>query len=154
MPAGFTTTFANRLNTMCSMEVKEAEDGDRIRPGLMLLAPGGTRHMTVVRMGEFFKVRLIEGGEVNYSRPAVDVLFKSVAQAVGSNVAAAVLTGMGKDGAAGLLDIRQAGGRTMVQDEASSVVWGMPKVAYEMGAAESCVPLEKIPYMLVNALQD
>ena len=151
MPAGFTTTFACRLNSLCKMEVKEAEDGDRVQQGLMLLAPGGHRHMSIVRAGTGYKVRLTEGAEVNYSRPAVDVLFKSVAQIIGGNAAAAILTGMGKDGAEGLLDIRRAGGRTMVQDEATSVVYGMPKVAYEMGGAECCVPLEKIPYMLVKA---
>ncbi len=153
MPGGFTATFAERLNSICKMQVKEAEDGDRILPGRALLAPGGLRHMTVVRSGGQYRVALTEGVAVNYSRPSVDVLFKSVAQVVGVNAAAAILTGMGKDGAEGLLDIRQAGGGTVVQDEATSVVFGMPQAAYKLGGANSIAPLEKIPSLLVRALQ-
>ncbi|TRX01412.1 protein-glutamate methylesterase/protein-glutamine glutaminase [Candidatus Methylobacter oryzae] len=153
MPGGFTATFAERLNTICKMQVKEAEDGDRILPGRALLAPGGLRHMTVVRSGGQYRVELNEGAAVNYSRPSVDVLFKSVAQMAGRNAAAAILTGMGKDGAEGLLQIRQAGGGTVVQDEATSVVFGMPQVAYKLGGASSIAPLEKIPFLLMRALQ-
>ncbi|MDO9107346.1 MAG: chemotaxis response regulator protein-glutamate methylesterase [Methylovulum sp.] len=153
MPAGFTRTFAERMNSISAMQVKEAEDGDRILPGLALLAPGGLRHLTVVRSGGQYRVRLSEGAAVNYSLPSVDVMFKSVAQAVGVNAAAAVLTGMGKDGAEGLLGIRQAGGRTVVQDETTSLVFGMPQVAFKLGGAESMAPLEKIPSLLVCALQ-
>jgi len=153
MPGGFTTSFAERLNIICKMQVKEAEDGDRILPGRVLLAPGGLRHMTVVRSGGQYRVALTEGPAVNYSRPSVDVLFKSVAQVVGVNSAAAILTGMGKDGAEGLLDIRQAGGGTVVQDEATSVVFGMPQMAYKLGGAKLIAPLEKIPSLLVRALQ-
>lgn len=153
MPAGFTTTFAERLNIICKMQVKEAEDGDRILPGRVLLAPGGLRHMTVVRSGGQYRIALTEGAAVNYSRPSVDVLFKSVAQVVGVNSAAAILTGMGKDGAEGLLDIRQAGGDTVVQDEATSVVFGMPQMAYKLGGAKLIAPLEKIPSLLVRALK-
>ena len=153
MPGGFTATFAERLNSICMMQVKEAEDGDRVLPGRVLLAPGGLRHMTVVRSGGQYRVALSEGVAVNYSRPSVDVLFKSVAQVVGVNAAAAILTGMGKDGAEGLLDIRQAGGGTVVQDEATSVVFGMPQAAYKLGGANSIAPLEKIPSLLVRALQ-
>jgi len=153
MPGGFTTSFAERLNIICKMQVKEAEDGDRILPGRVLLAPGGLRHMTVVRSGGQYRVALTEGPAVNYSRPSVDVLFKSVAQVVGVNSAAAILTGMGKDGAEGLLDIRQAGGGTVVQDEATSVVFGMPQMAYKLGGAKLIVPLEQIPSLLVRALQ-
>jgi len=153
MPAGFTSTFAERLNIICKMQVKEAEDGDRILPGRVLLAPGGLRHMTVVRSGGQYRIALTEGAAVNYSRPSVDVLFKSVAQVVGVNSAAAILTGMGKDGAEGLLDIRQAGGGTVVQDEATSVVFGMPQMAYKLGGAKVIAPLEKIPSLLVSALQ-
>ena len=129
MPMGFTASFAERLNTLSRMHVKEAEHGDRVMPGLVLLAPGGTRHMSVVRSGGEYRVVLKEGEEVSYARPSVDVLFNSVAAAAGRNVAAALLTGMGRDGAEGLLAIRRAGGRTFAQDEATSVVYGMPQAA-------------------------
>ncbi len=152
MPAGFTEAFADRLNGLCRMRVKEAEQGDRVLPGLVLVAPGGTRHMGVIRSGSEYRISLTEGPEVNYSRPAVDVLFMSVAAEVGRNAAAALLTGMGKDGAAGMLAIRRAGGRTFAQDEATSVVFGMPGAAQQMGAAEWVVPLEKIPALLIGAV--
>jgi len=153
MPMGFTSTFAERLNGICRMRVKEAEDGDRVLPGGILLAPGGLKHMSIVRSGGEYRVALKDGAPVNYSRPSVDVLFHSVAREVGRNAAAAILTGMGKDGAAGLLAIRQAGGRTFAQDEASCVVFGMPHAAQESGAAERMLPLEKIPAHLVGALR-
>jgi two-component system chemotaxis response regulator CheB len=152
MPAGFTASFAERLASLSRMRVKEAGEGDRIMPGLALLAPGGKRHMSVVRSGGEYRIHLAEGEEVNYSRPAVDVLFNSVAREAGRNVSAGLLTGMGKDGAAGLLAIRKAGGRTVAQDEASCVVYGMPGAAREMGAAEHMAPLDKIPALLVGAL--
>ena len=153
MPAGFTSTFAERLNALCGMRVKEATEGDRVIPGCVLLAPGGTRHMGIVRTGGEYRIVLKDGPAVNYSRPAVDVLFHSVAKEAGGNTAAALLTGMGKDGASGLLAIREAGGRTFAQDEASCVVFGMPLAAQELGAAERMLPLEKIPAHLVNALR-
>lgn len=151
MPAGVTAKFADRLDGMCSMRVKEAEHGDRVMTGQVLIAPGGLKHMTIVRSGGEYRVALVEGPEVNFSRPAVDVLFNSVAKAAGSNAAAAVLTGMGRDGAAGLMAIRSAGGRTFVQDEATSIVYGMPKAANDAGAAEIVAPLEKIPALLARA---
>ncbi|QFY43294.1 chemotaxis response regulator protein-glutamate methylesterase [Candidatus Methylospira mobilis] len=153
MPGGFTHSFAERLNELCRMQVKEAEEGDRVQPGRILLAPGGLKHMTVIRSGGQYRITLIDGDPVNYSRPSVDVLLNSVARAAGVNVAAAILTGMGKDGAEGLLAIRQAGGRTLAQDEETCVVFGMPSVAWAMGGAESLAPLENIPALLVNALQ-
>jgi two-component system chemotaxis response regulator CheB len=153
MPMGFTASFAERLDRTCQMHAKEAEAGDRVMPGRILLAPGGARHMSVLRSGGEYRIALKEGEEVNYSRPAVDVLFLSVAGAVGRNAAAALLTGMGRDGAAGLLAIRQAGGRTYAQDEASSVVFGMPAAAQRLGGAEAMAPLEKIPALLVRALR-
>ncbi len=152
MPMGFTASFAERLDRVCHMRAKEAETGDRVLPGRILLAPGGSRHMTIERSGGQYRAVLREGGEVNYSRPSVDVLFHSVAAVAGRNAAAALLTGMGKDGAAGLLAIRQAGGRTFAQDEASSVVFGMPAAAQHLGGAEAMAPLEKIPALLVRAL--
>lgn len=151
MPPGFTATFAERLNTMSRMNVKEAEQGDRVMAGRVLLAPGGARHMMVVRSGGEYRVSLKEGEPVNYSRPAVDVLFDSVAMAAGSNAAAALLTGMGKDGAQGLLKIRRAGGRTFAQDEASSVVFGMPQVAIQVGGAETVAALDRIPGLLLSS---
>lgn len=152
MPPGFTATFAERLNQTCRMRVKEAEAGDRVIAGSVLLAPGGVRHMSITRSGGEYRVVLREGPPVNFSRPAVDVLFQSVAREAGSNAAAAVLTGMGKDGAAGLLAIRQAGGRTIAQDEASSIVYGMPHAAWQIGGAERVLSLDKIPAQLVSSL--
>lgn len=153
MPAGFTHSFAERLNGICKMRVKEAEANDRILPGRILLAPGGEQHMRIVRSGGEYRVRLEPGPPVNYSRPAVDVLFESVAAEAGRNTAAAILTGMGKDGAAGLLAIHKAGGKTYAQDEKTSVVFGMPHAAQQMGAAQMMLPLEQIPSALVNALR-
>jgi two-component system, chemotaxis family, protein-glutamate methylesterase/glutaminase len=153
MPGGFTTTFAERLHSSCRMQVKEAEEGDRVLPGRVLIAPGSYKHMTLVRSGGEYRVSLIDGDLVNYSRPSVDVLFHSVAKQAGGNAAAALLTGMGRDGAAGLLAIKQAGGRTFAQDQASCVVFGMPRCAMELGAAEQMLPLTKIPAALVAAAQ-
>ncbi|MEK8122874.1 chemotaxis response regulator protein-glutamate methylesterase [Methylocystis sp. IM4] len=153
MPAGVTSKFAERLNGMSAMRVKEAEDGERVCKGLVLVAPGGAKHMTVVRSGCDYRIVLVDGPEVNFSRPAVDVLFNSVAQAAGRHAAAALLTGMGRDGAEGLLAIRNAGGRTFVQDEETSVVYGMPKAASDLGAAEAVVALQKIPGLLTRAIK-
>lgn len=151
MPAGFTSTFAERLNNLCKMRVKEAQDGDRVMQGQVLLAPGGVLHTTVIRSGGQYRIQLQEGDEVNYSRPSVDVMFHSVAKAAGRNVAAALLTGMGKDGALGLKAIQQAGGKTIAQDEATCVVFGMPQMAISLGAADKIAPLEKIPNLLINS---
>jgi two-component system chemotaxis response regulator CheB len=152
MPAGFTTSFAERLNGLSAMKVKEAEDGDRVRPGLVLLAPGGERHMQVYRSGGEYRVKLVLGERVSGHCPSVDVLFRSVAIGVGRNVAAALLTGMGDDGATGLLEIRRAGGRTFAQDEQTSVVFGMPAAAWQKGAAEELVPLDNMPERLLKAI--
>jgi two-component system chemotaxis response regulator CheB len=153
MPAGFTTSFAERLNNLSPMQVKEAQTSDRVRPGLVLLAPGGERHMEVRRSGGEYRVRLVEGEKVSGHVPSVDVLFHSVARNVGRNAAAVILTGMGSDGANGLLAIRQAGGRTFSQDERTSVVFGMPRAAWEKGGAERRVPLDKVPLRLLEALR-
>ena len=152
MPAGFTTSFAERLNSLSAMQVREAADGDRVRPGLVLLAPGGERHMQVVRSGGEYRVTLKPGDKVSGHRPSVDVLFQSVSQQVGRNAAAAILTGMGDDGAVGLLAIRLAGGRTFAQDEQTSVVYGMPAAAWERGAAEEVVALENVAGRLLKAV--
>jgi two-component system, chemotaxis family, protein-glutamate methylesterase/glutaminase len=153
MPAGFTTTFAERLNNLAPMQVKEAQSGDRVRPGLVLIAPGGEHHMEVRRSGGEYRVVLKKGDKVSGHVPSVNVLFYSVARHAGRNAAAVILTGMGDDGAEGLLAIRQAGGRTLAQDERTSVVFGMPRAAWEKGAAEMRAPLDKIPLRLLKALR-
>ena len=153
MPAGFTKMFADRLNQLCPMQVKEAEHGDRVRTGLVLIAPGG-KQLEVVRSGGFYEVRLGNSEKVSGHCPSVDVMMHSVAKHVGTNAIGAMLTGMGQDGANGMLAMREAGARCIAQDEASSVVFGMPKVAYEKGGAERLVPLDKIATSLLNLLTE
>jgi two-component system chemotaxis response regulator CheB len=143
MPEYFTKSFAERLNSMCEIEVKEAEDGDRVIPGRALLAPGN-KHMLLKRSGAQYLVEIKDGPLVFHQRPAVEILFNSVAMYAGKNAVGMVLTGMGKDGAKGLLAMKEAGAHTIVQDEASSVVWGMPGEAYKVGAACVVLPLKKI----------
>lgn len=143
MPAGFTKMFAERLNTLCAMDVKEAENGDRILGGRILIAPGAM-HMKVIRSGGVYQVEVKPGQPVNGHMPSVEVMMQSVAQHVGANAVGVMLTGMGGDGADGLKAMRDAGARTLAQDEATSVVFGMPKVAWEKGGAEQLVPLPLI----------
>ena len=143
MPESFTKSYAQRLDAMCEIEVREAKDGDRVVPGLALLAPGNF-HMRVVRDGAVYTVRLDQTARMHYQRPAVDNLFHSLVDSAGSNVVASLLTGMGKDGAAGLLALRNAGARTIAQDEKTCVVFGMPGEALKLGAVEYMVPLEKV----------
>lgn len=152
MPEGFTAPFAARLDTLCKMTVREAQDGDLLTPGTVLVAPGGTRHMALERHGRAFRARLIDGDPVCFSRPSVDVLMESVARCAGPQASAAILTGMGRDGAKGLLSIRRAGGRTYAQDEATSVVYGMPMAARDNGAAAEVLPLEEIPARMLQGL--
>jgi len=154
MPGGFTASFAARLNSLASMQVKEAEHGDRVRSGLILLAPGGDYQMEVHRSGGEYRIALMEGEKVSGHRPSVDVLFHSVAKHVGRNAAAAILTGMGDDGANGLLAIRNAGGRTFAQDEQTCVVFGMPQAAWKRGAAEILLPIQDIPLTLLRAVNN
>jgi two-component system chemotaxis response regulator CheB len=144
MPEKFTRSFAERLNSLCRMRVKEAEDGDRILPGHALIAPGNY-HMEVFRNGAEYRVRTYVGEPVNRHRPSVDVLFHSCAKYLGANAIGVILTGMGADGARGLLEMHQAGARTIAQDEATCVVFGMPREAIAMGAADEVAPLNKIP---------
>jgi two-component system chemotaxis response regulator CheB len=144
MPEKFTRSFAGRLDSLCRIRVKEAEDGDRILPGHALLAPGNY-HMEVIRSGAEYRVRVLSGEPVNRHRPSVDVLFHSCARHLGANAVGVILTGMGADGARGLLEMRQAGARTIAQDEASSVVFGMPKEAIALGAAQEIASLATIP---------
>ena len=143
MPDVFTGAFARRLAQTCRVEVKEAGDGDRIAPGRALIAPGN-RHLAVHRSGATYQARLLDGPPVSRHRPSVDVLFRSAAQAAGRNAVGVILTGMGDDGAAGLLEMRQAGAHTIAQDEASCVVFGMPKEAIALGAAGEVLPLDRI----------
>ena len=143
MPENFTRAFANRLNTLCEVNVKEAEDGDPVLPGHVLIAPGG-KHMLIERRGTRYFVTVRDGPLVSRHRPSVDVLFRSAATAAGSNALGVIMTGMGDDGARGLLEMRQAGGRTFAQDEATSIVFGMPKEAIALGAAERVLPLNHI----------
>ncbi|MEO5369096.1 MAG: chemotaxis-specific protein-glutamate methyltransferase CheB [Magnetococcus sp. DMHC-1] len=143
MPEGFTTTFARRLNDSCSISVKEAENGDAVLPGRALLAPGN-QHMLLARRGDRYFVEVKNGPLVSRHRPSVDVLFRSAARSAGSNAIGVIMTGMGDDGAQGLLEMRQAGAVTLAEHESSCVVYGMPKVAIERGGAEFIVPLSKM----------
>ncbi|MDY0220425.1 MAG: chemotaxis response regulator protein-glutamate methylesterase [Desulfobacterium sp.] len=135
MPAQFTTSFAQRLDELCQMSVKEARDGDTVMNGQVLIAPGNF-HMVFKRSGARYHVGVKTGPLVHYQRPAVDVLFKSVARYAGANALGIILTGMGKDGALGLLEMKNAGGKTLAQDEGSSVVFGMPKEAISVGSVD------------------
>jgi len=143
MPAKFTVSFAQRLNELCQISVKEAADGDHVVPGTALIAPGNY-HMVVRRSGARYYVRITDGPMVHHQRPAVDVLFKSTANYVGRNAIGILLTGMGADGAEGLLMMKQAGARTIAQDEKSCVVFGMPKEAIKLGATDEVIPLRSI----------
>lgn len=148
MPERFTKTFADRLNQLCRLSVKEAQDGDSVLPGHALIAPGNY-HMTLVRSGARYAVRLNQDPPVNRHRPSVDVMFHSVARYAGANSVGVILTGMGGDGATGLLAMKQAGAATVAQDEASCVVFGMPKEAVKLGAVDRVLPLSRIPSTLV-----
>ncbi len=149
MPEGFTKSFAARLDKNCAIRVAEAKDNDRVLPGHALIAPGNF-HLRVVRSGTTVVVRVESGPPVNRHRPSVDVLFESCAQHLGANAVGAILTGMGNDGARGLLAMRRAGARTIAQDESTCVVFGMPKEAIACGAAEQVLPLERIPHALLQ----
>ncbi|NTI40383.1 chemotaxis response regulator protein-glutamate methylesterase [Agrobacterium rhizogenes] len=143
MPPSFTRSFAERLNRLCAPVVQEASDGARLEIGKIYLAPGGERHLQVASSSAPH-CRLVEGGPVNGHRPSVDVLFDSVAELAGRNAVGVILTGMGRDGAAGLLKMRHAGARTIGQNEKTCVVYGMPRVAFELGAVEQQFPLNAI----------
>ena len=149
MPEHFTKSFADRLNDLCAPEVKEAADGDSVAPGRVLIAPGN-RHMTLHRAGARYFVHVKDGPLVNRHRPSVDVLFESVAAYAGANAIGVIMTGMGADGAKGLLSMRKAGARTFAQDERSCVVFGMPKVAIEIGAAETVAPLADLARLVLQ----
>ncbi|AMG88801.1 protein-glutamate methylesterase/protein-glutamine glutaminase [Bordetella bronchiseptica] len=154
MPAGFTRSFAQRLDALCAVTVREASDGERVLPGHVYLAPGGETHMRLGRSGANYVIGLQASEPVNRHRPSVDVLFHSAAEAAGGNAIGVILTGMGKDGAAGLLAMKRAGARTMAQDEASCVVFGMPREAIALGAADEVVPLADISERILTRLGD
>lgn len=147
MPEKFTAAFAKRLDSVCAVDVKEAETGDRLLPGRVLIAPGG-HHLEIQRSGAQYIAKVFRGPAVNRHCPSVDVLFRSAARAAGRNVTGIIMTGMGDDGARGLLEMRQAGARTIAQDEASCIVFGMPKEAISLGAAKEVLSLTQIPAVL------
>jgi len=155
MPPGFTGMYAKRLNDQCRVRVKEAQTGDLVLPGHVLIAPGGDQHMRLVKVNGAYQVECRSGPRVNGHCPSVDVLFESVAKTAKKDAVGIILTGMGGDGAKGLLAMRSAGAKTIGQDESSCVVYGMPKVAYDIGAVEQQVKLADIAartYMLLNKM--
>ena len=155
MPPGFTDMYAKRLDHECRIRVREAQTGDQVLPGQLLLAPGGDRHMRIVKVGSGYQVECRQGPKVNGHCPSVDVLFESVAKAAGRDALGIILTGMGGDGAKGLLAMRKAGARTIGQDESTCVDYGMPKVAYDIGAVEYQEKLHDIArktYSVLNAM--
>lgn len=149
MPERFTNAFARRLDGLCNVRVKEAEDGEPVLPGQVLIAPG-SHHILVERVGRHYRVRTHDGPLVSRHRPSVDVLFRSAAQNAGSNAAGILLTGMGDDGAQGLLEMRQAGALTIAQDETSCIVFGMPREAIERGAAQNVLPLDRMAQAIMG----
>jgi two-component system, chemotaxis family, protein-glutamate methylesterase/glutaminase len=153
IPAGFSRAFAERMNKTCKMEVREAVHGDVLRTGLALIAPGDY-HMTIRWNGANYEAGLRQGPPVWHQRPAVDILFKSAVEDAGKHAVVGLLTGMGRDGADGMLKLKEAGAFTVAQDEATCVVYGMPKAAVELGAAMKIAPLLKIPHLLAQALAD
>ena len=150
MPERFTAMFAERLNSLCAMEVREARHGDRVMPGRALIAPGG-KHMMLARSGAQYTVEVIDGPLINRHRPSVDVLFRSCAKFAGRNAVGVIMTGMGDDGARGLKEMRDAGAQTIAEDESTCVVFGMPREAIKLGAADSVLPLERIPEAIMKA---
>ena len=155
MPPGFTKMYAQRLDNQCRVQVKEAQTGDRVLPGHVLIAPGGDEHMRLVKVNGVYQVEIKPGPRVNGHCPSVDVLFDSVAKVAGPSALGIILTGMGGDGAKGLLAMRKAGARTIGQDESTCVVYGMPKVAYDIGAVEFQDKLQDIAkrtYAVLNKM--
>jgi len=153
MPAYFTASFAQRLNQICQMEVREAQDGDAVVPGVALVAPGNL-HMLLMKNGARYLVKIKDGPAVYHQRPSVDVLFQSVARNAGPNATGVLLTGMGADGAKGLLAMRKSGAYTLAQDEKTCIVFGMPKEAIKLGAADEVLPLPHIAPAIIKALHD
>ena len=151
MPQAFTGAFAKRLDKACAMQVREARDMDDVTNGTALIAPGD-RHMVLVKNGSRFQVRIKDGPRVHFQRPSVDVLFQSVAANSGPNAVGVILTGMGSDGARGLLSMRSSGAYTIAQDEKSCVIFGMPKEAIEIGGVDDVLPLLKIAEAVIKKI--
>lgn len=151
MPEKFTGAFAQRLDTVCEVEVREARHGDRVVPGRVLIAPGG-RHMLLKRSGAQYVVDVVDGPPVSRHRPSVDVLFRSVARFAGRNAVGIIMTGMGDDGARGMKEMHDAGAWTVAQDEATCVVYGMPKEAVKLGAVDRILPLQDIPSAILGRI--
>lgn len=149
MPEKFTAAFAARLNSVCEIEVREASNNDRVIPGLALIAPGG-KHMLLKRSGAYYHVEVVDGPVVNRHRPSVDVLFRSVAKFAGKNATGIIMTGMGDDGARGLKEMHEAGAPTVAQDEATCVVFGMPKEAIKLGGVDRVMGLKEIPNAILS----
>lgn len=149
MPENFTLSFANRLNTLCALSVKQADTGDTVLPGRVLLAPGN-KHLLIKRSGARYYVETKEGPLVSRHRPSVDVLFRSGARYVGKNAIGVILTGMGDDGARGMKEMKDAGAYNIAQDEKTSVVFGMPKMAIEHGGVDKIMPLQQIPASVID----
>jgi two-component system chemotaxis response regulator CheB len=150
MPERFTAAFAQRLTSICAIDVREAVDGDRVLPGCALIAPGG-KHLLLRRSGACYYAAVRDGPLVNRHKPSVDVLFRSVAQYAGRNAVGVLLTGMGDDGARGLKELHEAGAHTVAQDEATCVVFGMPREAIKLGAVRQVLPLADIPAQILRA---
>jgi two-component system chemotaxis response regulator CheB len=149
IPAAFSSSFARRMDALCDLSVCEPEDGQHIMAGHVYIAPGG-RHLLVERDGARYRCRVKDGPPVNRHIPSVDVLFRSVAQQVGPNAVGVLLTGMGDDGARGLMEMHDAGAPTVAQDEATSVVWGMPGAAVKLGAVDEVLPLNRVAAALMR----
>jgi two-component system chemotaxis response regulator CheB len=152
IPAYFSRVFAERINGLAAIEVREAVEGDLLQPGLALIAPGDY-HMTLAWAGTGYKVSLNQKPPVHHCRPAVDVMFRSIAECPGARVVAAILTGMGSDGAMGMKTLKSLGAHTIAQDEATSVVYGMPRAAVELGVVDQILPISQIAAALINAAQ-
>jgi two-component system chemotaxis response regulator CheB len=152
MPAGFTKAFAERLNSICSVDVREAVDGDSVAPGVVLIAPGN-KHSVVKRSGARYFVEVRDGPLVGHHRPSVDLLFRSAAEHAGRNAVGVILTGMGADGAKGMLQLKEAGAYTIAQDEATCAVFGMPRAAIELGGIGKVLPLQEIAADIFRAAQ-
>jgi two-component system, chemotaxis family, protein-glutamate methylesterase/glutaminase len=154
MPPVFTQMYAQRLNNSCRLEVKEAEHGDKVIPGRVLIAPGGESHMRIIVKNGYYTVDLFKGEKVNGHCPSVDVMFDSIAACAGPSALGVILTGMGYDGAKGMLKMRQTGALTIGQDEQSSIVYGMPKVAFDLGGVQKQVDLKNIANLLYKIIHD
>jgi two-component system chemotaxis response regulator CheB len=151
IPANFSRALANHLDDLCPFHVREAADGEELRTGLCLVAPGDF-HLALVSVGHGYRVRLTQSPPLHHCRPSVDILFRSAAEHAGDQAVAALLTGMGVDGARGLRSLRAAGSRTLAEDEESCVVFGMPQAAIKLGAAEEVIPLPRMPRAILQAL--